>query len=217
VKEANSLAETEGQKTPNLLKLQENPVDEGARRSCSKLKQCNDSDGRSPSQFTGLATATAATGSSQSSKRRKERNTESLDDRLAAKIKREQLGLKTFGEGGEGYPEFLEEVRCISQFLAFPFDEADPTVPWDFCTTLQDKWEEFENRLRAGDMEPSAFCSKVIDACLKKYFNWPPTFGKHRNRLRQAEKTGQIQLWAKKDSDGLERRISVDEESLDWN
>ena len=217
--DANSFGKKEHSEPANPLKIRADSAIGGAPRSGLALSSVHDSDRRSLSQSTELATATALTPSFQSSKKERSKEKKTLRDRLVEKISREGEHLSFYrdSEGAEAYEAFLENIRAASKFLAFPFDENDPAMSFDFCAVLREKFEHFEHRLRTGDTEPAAFCSKVIDVCLKEHVIWPTSFGEHRNRLRRAEKAEQIEFWVKTDSDGLERRIGVVEESLDWN
>jgi hypothetical protein len=218
---ANSLEEKRSSDDANPLKIEADSAIGGAQRSGLDLSCVHQSDGRSPSQFTGHATTTALDQLSKSStKKEHSKAKKTLEDRLVEKISREGEHLSFYrdNEGVEAYEEFLEKIRTASKFLAFPFDENDPAVSFDFCAIFCEKFERFNPRLQTGEMKASTFCTKVIDECERdKYALWPPSFTEHRNRLRRAERAEQIQFWVKKDSNGFKRRIGLCEESLDWS
>jgi hypothetical protein len=226
----NNLAESlkSLQKTPNnlgpraakpALKSLTAQADKRAKlkgRSCLGRMIKEDDALRSQLQSTGTATATSIirrAGRSFKSKK------DAIIERLIAKNLREgetlqQCLQKIRGPKDEFLLDVIPHFREACQFLGFSINEADPSLTWHFCADMKFMWEDYKSRLQGGAMPPSKFCSKLIDSCAEGEVPWPPSFGKHRDRLREAEKTDRLAFHIEELEDSPPINLGVDPRSL---
>jgi hypothetical protein len=185
-------------------------------RSCSGRRINEDDALRSQSQSTGTATTTSIIrGAGQSFKCKKDARIE----RLIAKNLREGETLRQCCEEFRGtekevYLDVIPAFREACKFLAYSINEEDPSLTWHFCADMKFMWEDYKPRLRDGAMSPSKFCSKLIDSCVEGEVPWPPSFGKHRDRLREAEKTDRLAFHIEEREGSPPIYLGVDPESL---
>jgi hypothetical protein len=198
------------------LTMQPDERSASKRRSCSGILFKDDYPVGSQSQSTSTATATTKIRRANVSLKSKK---ESQIDRLLAKNLRDketlqQVREKYLGTTHEDLLDVIPPFREACKFLAFSIDEDDPSLTWDFCALMRSKWTDDKSSLQDGVRLPSKFCSQLIDSCLEGDTRWPPSFQEHRDRLREAEKTGRLAFRIRERSNAPPICLSVDPKSL---
>lgn len=146
---------------------------------------------------------------SHEEKRREEKGSEgsravrSTAGRRTARLARKQAGLETkiskedetIGsfldalkrEGSEN-PDWFATAAKAAKFCNYRIDVNDPQMSVSFVGQMATTYEKHNAAIESGDLLPGNFCSKVLDACMGEGGNYPPSFGEHRDRLREQER-----------------------------
>ncbi|MGH9735975.1 MAG: hypothetical protein ACRD8A_15450 [Candidatus Acidiferrales bacterium] len=114
---------------------------------------------------------------------------------LIEKIKADDETIGSFVDSlkrdGSEHPEWLRTADAARKFCGYKIDVDDPTVSVSFVSTLARVFEKHQVTIDAGDMLRSIFCSKTIDQCRDEGSMYPPSFGRHRDKLREEERAAQ--------------------------
>jgi len=195
------------------MKIQPDSGYQDTPSSCVGRRFTGDDCYESQSQSTTTATATAVSSNFRESfKTRKQKLENRIIDKIKSRGESLQLYLREFPEPAS--ESLVKLFRGACKFLAYAPDEDSPDLAYDFCWSLGATWEKHQRRLRDGNMEPSTFCSKVIDSCVEDYILWPPSFSEHRDVLGGAEKSGNLQFVVSRTPNGNRIRLRVYRKSL---
>lgn len=111
---------------------------------------------------------------------------------LESKIKREDETIGSFLDSlkrdGAENPEWFATAAKAAKFCNYRIDVNDPKTSVSFVGQMANVYEKCFAAIGAGDLLPGNFCSKVLDACMGEDGNYPPSFGEHRDGLRQQER-----------------------------
>lgn len=117
---------------------------------------------------------------------------QALKTGLENKIKAEDETIGSFLDSlkhdGAENPDWFDKAAKAAKFCRYRIDVNDPMTSVSFVGQLADTFTEHKEAIESGNMQPGIFASKVIDSCMKEKGTYPPSFGEHRDKLRDEER-----------------------------